>query len=82
VAYANNAAPGASLQLLIAPLSSSTAKKMVTGTSVMWDNTDNVVLSDAIGGYYDTNTTAVTAIRLIETSGNITSGSCSLYALN
>ena len=82
VAYANNTAPGASFQLTILPLSSGTAKKMVTGTSIMWENADSVVLSAAIGGYYNSDTTAVTAVRLIETSGNITSGSCSLYALN
>lgn len=39
------------------------------------------IVSFTGGGYLPGNTTAVTAIRVIESSGNITSGFCSLYSI-
>lgn len=85
LAYGNSAAPGASAEVHLFSLSSSSVEKMATGTWMEFDNDDSVFYGGTIGGYYTGDTGAITAVRVIVgtgASGNITSGTCSLYGMN
>jgi hypothetical protein len=70
-----------SLKLWISNLASTTLiKQMVFHTA--YDNSSSDTVSTSGGGAYYNDDGAVTALRVLFSSGNITAGQCSLYGMN
>ena len=68
--------------IVIHNIPSSTLYKSVNGTYGNEGNGGTAFYTGQVGGQYFGDTNAVTAIRVLYTSGIITSGTCSLYGMN
>lgn len=53
---------------------STTVKKMVTGLIIWHNGTNNLCTTATVSGFFNTNTNAVTGLKFLMSSGNITSG--------
>jgi hypothetical protein len=69
------------VQLWISNTASTTSYKLINFLAA-YDNTSPVSADVSGGGAYYGDVNAVTALRVIMSSGNITSGQCSLYGMN
>jgi hypothetical protein len=70
-----------SLKLWISNMASTTAAKQME-LSTSYDNGSSQVVPAQGGGAYYGDANAVTALRVLFSTGNISSGQCSLYGLN
>lgn len=73
---------GFGLTVWINNVGSSTLQKPIFGNYQFFNADTSVYASGSFGGQWAGATTALTAIRFIMNSGNITSGQCSLYSLS
>lgn len=62
--------------------SSSTTKKLFHGVATASYSTGTQISSGSGGGYFNTNTNAVTGFQILFTAGNITSGTVAVYGWN
>jgi hypothetical protein len=73
---------GGSFQAWISSVPSTTTYKMIHGLYTNQYSGGSYSQNGWFGGFYHGDTNAVTALRVLLSSGNITSGQCSLYGLN
>jgi hypothetical protein len=76
-----NNGDGVQGQQWIHGIASTTLHKFVTGTSAISYNTSGDAGGNTMIGTYKGDVNAITAIRVISSSGNLASGKCSLYGL-
>lgn len=67
------------LLMYINNVGSSTIYKMMT---TKWTGGYNYLFLGSVGAYWNNDTNPITAIELSASSGNLTSGTCSLYGMN
>jgi hypothetical protein len=72
---------GANFQVWISNVAGSTQDKIADWTGGFGGNTPNLAMTSG-AGIYTGDTNAITAFRVQFSSGNITSGTCSLYGVN